>query len=32
MAQAAGAVDLPFPVRRLMRVAADVMRAVAYRI
>jgi len=32
MAQSAGAVDLPFPVRRLMRAAADVMRAVAYRI
>jgi ubiquinone biosynthesis monooxygenase Coq7 len=32
MAQAAGATDLPFPVKRLMRAAADVMRAVAYRI
>ena len=32
MAEAAGAVDLPFPVRRLMRAAADVMRVVAYRI
>ena len=32
MAEAAGAVELPFPVRRLMRAAADVMRAVAYRI
>ncbi len=32
LAQAAGAVDLPFPVRRLMRAAADVMRAVAYRV
>lgn len=32
MAQAAGAADLPFPVRRLMRAAADVMRAVAYRV
>jgi ubiquinone biosynthesis monooxygenase Coq7 len=32
MAEAAGAAPLPFPVRRLMRVAADVMRAVAYRI
>ena len=32
MAEAAGAVPLPFPVRRLMRAAADVMRAVAYRI
>ncbi len=31
-AQAAGATDLPFPVKRLMRAAADVMRAVAYRI
>jgi ubiquinone biosynthesis monooxygenase Coq7 len=32
MAMAAGAVDLPFPVRLLMRAAADVMRTVAYRI
>jgi ubiquinone biosynthesis monooxygenase Coq7 len=32
MAQAAGAAELPFPVRRLMRAAADAMRAVAYRI
>ena len=32
MALEAGAVPLPFPVRRLMRAAADVMRAVAYRI
>jgi len=32
MAQAAGASPLPFPVRGLMRVAADVMRAVAYRV
>ena len=32
MAQAAGAAELPFPVRRLMRAAADVMRAVAYRV
>ena len=32
MAQAAGAVDLPFPVKGLMRLAADLMRAVAYRI
>jgi ubiquinone biosynthesis monooxygenase Coq7 len=32
MAQAAGAVDLPFPVKGLMRAAADVMRVVAYRI
>ena len=31
-AHAAGAAELPFPVRRLMRAAADVMRAVAYRI
>ncbi len=32
MAQSAGAVDLPFPVKGLMRLAADLMRAVAYRI
>lgn len=32
MAQAAGAVDLPLPVKGLMRVAAGVMKAVAYRI
>jgi ubiquinone biosynthesis monooxygenase Coq7 len=32
MALEAGGVELPFPVRGLMRVAADVMRAVAYRI
>ena len=32
MARAAGAVDLPLPVRGAMRVAADVMRLVAYRI
>jgi 3-demethoxyubiquinol 3-hydroxylase len=32
MAQAAGATELPFPVRRLMRAAADVMRFVAYRV
>ncbi len=32
MAEAAGAATLPFPVRRLMRAAADVMRAVAYRV
>jgi ubiquinone biosynthesis monooxygenase Coq7 len=32
MAQAAGAVSLPLPVRWAMRLAADVMRAVAYRI
>ena len=31
-AMAAGAVDLPFPIRLLMRAAADVMRTVAYRI
>jgi len=31
-AKAAGAVDLPFPVKGLMRVAADVMRFVAYRV
>ncbi len=32
MAQEAGGTDLPLPVRRLMRVAAGVMKAVAYRI
>jgi ubiquinone biosynthesis monooxygenase Coq7 len=32
MAQEAGAVDLPLPVRELMRVAAGVMKALAYRI
>jgi ubiquinone biosynthesis monooxygenase Coq7 len=32
MALDAGAQPLPFPVRRAMRAAADVMRAVAYRI
>ncbi|MFO1322666.1 MAG: 2-polyprenyl-3-methyl-6-methoxy-1,4-benzoquinone monooxygenase [Burkholderiales bacterium] len=32
MAQEAGAVDLPFPVRGAMRMAANVMKAVAYRI
>ena len=32
MAQAAGASPLPWPVRFLMRRAADVMRAVAYRL
>ena len=32
LAEAAGAAPLPFPIRRLMRAAADVMRAVAYRI
>ena len=31
MAQAAGATDLPFPVKGLMRAAAGVMKAVAYR-
>jgi len=32
IAYAAGAAELPYPVRRLMRAAADVMRAVAYRV
>ena len=32
MALEAGAIPLPYPVRRAMRAAADVMRAVAYRI
>jgi len=32
MAYAAGAAELPYPIRRLMRAAADVMRAVAYRV
>ena len=32
MAQDAGAADLPPPVRTLMRVAASVMKAVAYRV
>jgi ubiquinone biosynthesis monooxygenase Coq7 len=32
MALEAGGVPLPYPVKRLMRAAADVMRAVAYRI
>jgi ubiquinone biosynthesis monooxygenase Coq7 len=32
MAIEAGAVPLPYPVKRLMRAAADVMRAVAYRL
>ena len=32
MAQDAGATDLPPPVRTLMRVAASVMKAVAYRL
>ena len=31
-ARAAGASELPFPVKGLMRVAADVMRYVAYRV
>ncbi len=31
-ARAAGAVDLPFPVKGAMRIAADVMRFVAYRV
>ena len=31
-AQAAGAAELPFPAKWLMRAAADVMRLVAYRI
>jgi ubiquinone biosynthesis monooxygenase Coq7 len=32
MAQEAGALDLPWPVRRLMRATAGVMKAVAYRV
>jgi ubiquinone biosynthesis monooxygenase Coq7 len=32
MAQEAGAIDLPMPARELMRVAARVMKAVAYRV
>jgi ubiquinone biosynthesis monooxygenase Coq7 len=32
VAHAAGASELPFPVRYAMRAAADVMRAVAYRL
>ena len=32
MAQAAGATDLPLPVKGLMRLAAGVMKAIAYRI
>jgi ubiquinone biosynthesis monooxygenase Coq7 len=32
MAQSAGAVELAFPVKYVMRAAADVMRIVAYRI
>lgn len=32
MAQEAGALPLPLPVRGAMRMAADIMRAVAYRI
>ncbi len=31
-ARAAGAAELPFPVRSMMRIAADVMRLVTYRI
>ena len=31
-AQAAGAAELPAPIRRLMRVAAGVMTAVAHRV
>ncbi len=31
-ARAAGATELPFPVKGLMRVAADVMRLIAYRV
>ena len=32
MAEAAGAADLPLPVKGLMRLAAGVMKVVAYRI
>lgn len=32
MALEAGALPMPYPVRRAMRAAADVMRAVAYRV
>jgi len=32
MAQASGAIDLPWPVRSAMRVAAGVMKAIAYRV
>jgi ubiquinone biosynthesis monooxygenase Coq7 len=32
MAQAAGATPLPLPVTGLMRVAAKVMKVVAYRV
>jgi hypothetical protein len=32
MAQAAGAAPLPFPVKVLMRAAAEVMRTLAYRV
>ena len=32
MAQEAGALPLPFPIRRAMRACADVMRGLAYRI
>ena len=31
-ARAAGGVELPFPVKSMMRIAADVMRVVTYRI
>jgi len=31
-AQAAGGLDLPAPAKGLMRLAANVMRAVAYKI
>jgi demethoxyubiquinone hydroxylase (CLK1/Coq7/Cat5 family) len=32
MAEDSGAFDLPGPVRRLMKVTAQVMKSVAYRI
>jgi len=32
MAEEAGGARLPYPIRRLMRAAADVMRVVAYRV
>ena len=32
LAQAAGGLPLPFPVRAAMRLAADVMRGIAYRV
>jgi len=32
MAQEAGALPMPMPARQLMRVAASVMKALAYRI